>query len=75
MKFVYAILTVLENKPIMQTLVSNRQLTGREILDKVILTEDERKKYKAWKDEHKILEDLNKHQSIRVEIQEVEVQN
>ncbi len=75
MKFVYAILTVLENKPIMQTLVSNRQLTGREILDKIILTEDERKKYRTWNDEHKILEDLNKRQSIRVEIQEVEVQN
>lgn len=75
MKFVYAILTVLENKPIMQTLVSNRQLTGREILDKIILTEDERKKYRTWNDEHKIPEDLNKRQSIRVEIQEVEVQN
>ena len=43
MKYVYAVLTVLENKPIMQTLVSSKQLTGREILDKVILTEEERK--------------------------------
>ena len=73
MKYVYAVLTVLENKPIMQTLVSNRQLTGREILDKMILTEEERKKYKDWPDENKILEDLNKRQAIRVEIQEVEV--
>lgn len=73
MKYVYALLTVLENKPIMQTLVSNRQLTGREILDKKILTEEERRKYKDWPDENSILEDLNRHQSIRVEIQEVEV--
>jgi len=73
MKYVYAVLTVLENKPIMQTLVSNRQLTGREILDKMILTEEERKKYKDWPDENKILEDLNKRQAIKVEIQEVEV--
>lgn len=73
MKYVYAVLTVLENKPIMQTLVSNKQLTGREILDKIILTEEERKKYKDWPDENKILEDLNKRQSIRVEVQEVEV--
>ena len=73
MKYVYALLTVLGNKPILQTLVSNRQLTGREILDKKILTEEERQKYKDWPDENSILEDLNKHQSIRVEIQEVEV--
>ena len=73
MKYVYALLTVLENKPILQTLVSNRQLTGREILDKKILTEEERQKYKDWPDENSILEDLNRHQSIRVEIQEVEV--
>jgi hypothetical protein len=73
MKYVYAVLTVLENKPIMQTLVSNKQLTGREILDKMILTEDERRKYKDWPDENKILEDLNKRQSISVEVQEVEV--
>ncbi len=73
MKYVYAVLTVLENKPIMQTLVSPTQLTGREILDKVILTEDERKKYSSWPDESKILKDLNKRQEIRVEIQEVEV--
>jgi hypothetical protein len=74
MKYVYAVLTVLENKPIMQTLVSNKQLTGREILEKMILTEDERKKYKDWPDENKILEDLNKRQAISVEVQEVEVQ-
>lgn len=74
MKFVYAVLTVLENKPLMQTLVSNKQLTGREILDKLILTEAEKKKYRTWTDENKILKDLNKNQSISVEIQEVEVQ-
>ncbi|MDD3613068.1 MAG: hypothetical protein WAP98_01320 [Caldicoprobacterales bacterium] len=74
MKFVYAVLTVLENKPLMQTLVSNKQLTGREILDKLILTEEEKKKYRTWTDENKILKDLNKNQSISVEIQEVEVQ-
>lgn len=73
MKYVYAVLTVIENKPIMQTMVSSKQLTGREILDKLILTEDERAKYKSWTDENKILEDLNKRQSLRVEIQEVEV--
>jgi len=73
MKYVYAVLTVLENKPIMQTMVSNKQLTGREILDKLILTEDERQKYKDWQDENLILQDLNKRQSIRVEVQEVEV--
>lgn len=73
MKYVYAILTVLENKPIMQTLVSTTQLTGRDILDKVILTEEERKKYQDWPDENQILKDLNTHQEIRVEIQEVEV--
>jgi ATP-dependent phosphoenolpyruvate carboxykinase len=73
MKYVYAVLTILENKPIMQTLVSPTQLTGREILDKVILTEDEKKKYSDWPDENKILKDLNKRQEIRVEIQEVEV--
>jgi ATP-dependent phosphoenolpyruvate carboxykinase len=57
MKYVYAVLTILENKPIMQTLVSPTQLTGREILDKVILTEDERKKYSDWPDENKILKE------------------
>jgi len=73
MKYVYAILTVVDNNPIMQTYVSDKRLTGREILDRVILTEDERRRYKDWKDEKKILEDMNKTQSIRVEIQEVEV--
>lgn len=74
MKYVYAVLTVLESKPIMQTLVSSKQLTGREILDKMILTEEERKKYKGWADGNKVLEDLNKRQAIRVEVQEVEVE-
>jgi len=73
MKYVYAILTVVNNNPIMQTYVSDKALTGREIMDRVILTEEERRKYKDWKDEKKILEDMNKYQSIRVEIQEVEV--
>ncbi|MGI6538016.1 MAG: hypothetical protein ACOX22_06740 [Caldicoprobacterales bacterium] len=73
MKYVYAVLTVLENKPIMQTLLSDKRITGREILDRMILTEEERKKYKGWSDENRILEDLNKYQQIRVEIQEVEV--
>ena len=68
------VLTVLENKPIMQTLVSNRQLTGREILDKLILTKEEREKYADWPDENEVLADLNKKHSIRVEVQEVEVQ-
>lgn len=73
MKYVYAILTMIESKPIMQTIVSDIRLTGREILDKVILTEDEKIKYKSWTDEKSILEDLNKKQRIQVEIQEVEV--
>lgn len=73
MKYVYAILTIIENKPIMQTIVSNTRLTGRDILDRAILTEDEKKKYRTWNDEKLILEDLNKKQSIQVEIQEVEV--
>ena len=64
MKYVYAVLTVLENKPIMQTLVSNRQLTGREILDKLILTKEEREKYADWPDENEVLADLNKKHSI-----------
>ena len=42
-------------------------------MDAVILTEDEKIKYADWADENKILEDMNKRQSIRVEIQEVEV--
>lgn len=73
MKYVYAILTVVDNNPIMQTYVSDKRLTGREVLDRVVLTEDERRRYKDWKDEKKILEDMNKRQFIRVEIQEVEV--
>ena len=73
MRYVYAILTVVDNNPIMQTYVSDKAMTGRQIMDRVILTEYERKKYKSWDDENKILEDMNKTQSIRVEIQEVEV--
>jgi len=73
MKYVYAILTVVDNNPIMQTYVSNKPMTGRELMDEVILTEEEKKKYRTWDDENKILEDMNKTQSIRVEIQEVEV--
>ncbi len=73
MKYVYAILTVVDNNPIMQTYVSDKAMTGREIMDEVILTKDERKKYESWHDENEILEDMNKTQSIRVEIQEVEI--
>ncbi|NLI59832.1 MAG: hypothetical protein GX375_00175 [Clostridiales bacterium] len=73
MKYVYAILTVVDSNPIMQTYVSDKPMTGRQIMDKVILTDDERKKYRSWEDESRILEDMNKRQSIRVEIQEVEV--
>jgi len=73
MKYVYAILTVIEGKPIMQTYVSDQRLSGRQILDRVILTEDEKIKYKGWTDENEILKDMNQRQSIQVEIQEVEV--
>ncbi|NLJ40891.1 MAG: hypothetical protein GX352_04690 [Clostridiales bacterium] len=73
MKYVYAILTVVDNNPIMQTYVSDKTMTGRQIIDKVVLTEDERKKYRSWPDEKQILADMNKTQSIRVEIQEVEI--
>ncbi|MFY9177201.1 MAG: hypothetical protein WAO80_07500 [Caldicoprobacterales bacterium] len=73
MKYVYAILTVVDNNPIMQTYVSNKPMTGRQIMDEVILTEEEKEKYRTWDDENKILEDMNRTQSIRVEIQEVEV--
>ncbi len=73
MKYVYAILTVVEDNPIMQTYLSNEPMTGRQILEKVILTEKEKKKYKNWDDERKIVEDMNKTQSIKIEIQEVEI--
>lgn len=73
MKYVYAILIVVDNNPIMQTYVSDVAMTGRQLMDEVILTEDEKIKYADWADENKILEDMNKRQSIRVEIQEVEV--
>lgn len=73
MKYVYAILTVVDNNPIMQTYVSDKPMTGRQLMDEVILTEEEKEKYKTWDDENKILEDMNKTQSIRVEIQEVEI--
>lgn len=73
MKYIYAILTVVDNNPIMQTYVSNKTLTGREIMDRVIFTEEERKRYRNWNDANEILEDMNKYQSIKVEIQEVEV--
>ena len=73
MKYVYAILTVVENNPIMQTYVSDGPMTGRELLDEVILTDEEKEKYKDWDDERKIIQDMNKFQSIKVEIQEVEV--
>ena len=53
--------------------MSAMPMTGRELMDEVILTDEEKKKYRTWDDENKILEDMNKTQSIRVEIQEVEV--
>lgn len=73
MKYVYGVLTVLDNKPIMQMLVSDTRLTGRDVLDRVILTEDERKKYITWQDEKAIVNDLNKKIPIKVEIQEMEI--
>ncbi|MGI6706974.1 MAG: hypothetical protein ACOX6S_12320 [Clostridia bacterium] len=73
MKYVYAILTVVDNNPIMQTYQSDIRLNGREVLERVVLTDDEKEKYKNWSDEKEILRDMNKKQSIRVEIQEVEV--
>ncbi|MDD3839794.1 MAG: hypothetical protein PHP06_04390 [Clostridia bacterium] len=73
MKYVYAVLTVLEENPIMQTLVSNSRLTGRQVLDKVVLNSEEREKYKSWNSEEEILKDMNNKISIKVEIQEVEV--
>ncbi|MDK2992562.1 MAG: hypothetical protein PWP48_1795 [Clostridiales bacterium] len=73
MKYVYGVLTVLDNKPIMQMLVSDARLTGRDVLDRVILTEDERKKYITWQDEKAIVNDLNKKIPIKVEIQEMEI--
>ncbi len=73
LKYVYGVLTVLDNKPIMQMLVSDARLTGRDVLDRVILTEDERKKYITWQDEKAIVNDLNKKISIKVEIQEMEI--
>jgi len=73
MKYVYAILTVIENNPIMQTYQSNVRLTGKEVLERVVFTEDEKRKYSDWTDEKEILKDMNNRQSIRVEIQEIEV--
>lgn len=73
LKYVYGVLTVLDNKPIMQMLVSDARLTGRDVLDRVILTEDERKKYITWQDEKAIVNDLNKKIPIKVEIQEMEI--
>ena len=73
MKYVYAVLTVVDNCPIMQTIVSDNRLTGRQVLDKVVLSDDENKKYRGWPDEKKIIEDLNKKMSIKIEIQELEI--
>lgn len=73
MKYVYAILTIVDNNPIMQTYVSDTSMSGRQILDKVVLTKEEKRKYSSWEDENEILKDMNKRQSIRVEIQEVGV--
>lgn len=73
MKYVYAVLTVIEDKPFMQTHVSPKRLTGREILDILVLTDEERRRYQGVKDENQILMELNLRQRIRVEVQEVEV--
>jgi hypothetical protein len=48
-------------------------MTGRQLLDEVVLTDEEKQRYRNWTDERKIIEDMNKYQSIQVEIQEVEI--
>ena len=72
MKYVYAILTVVENNPYAD-IVSDKPMTGRQLLDVVVLTDEEKQRYRNWTDERKIIEDMNKYQSIQVEIQEVEI--
>jgi hypothetical protein len=57
----------------MQTYVSDKPMTGRQLLDEVVLTDEEKQRYRNWTDERKIIEDMNKYQSIQVEIQEVEI--
>ena len=48
MKYVYAILTVVENNPIMQTYVSDKPMTGRQLLDEVVLTDEEKQRYRNY---------------------------
>ena len=36
MKYVYAVMTVLNHQPILQTCISPVRLTGREVLDKMV---------------------------------------
>lgn len=73
MKYVYAVMTVLNHQPILQTCISPVRLTGREVLDKMVLTQEEQQRFRDLTSEERILEELNKTQSLRVEIQEVEV--
>ena len=73
MKYVYAVMTVLNHQPILQTCVSPVRLTGKQVLDKMVLTAEEQEKFADYADEEIILEELNKTQSVRVEIQEIEV--
>lgn len=58
----------------MQTYLSESRLTKRLIFDKIVLTENERKKYHDYITENEILKDLNTFYPIQVEIQEVEVE-
>lgn len=76
MKYVYAVLTMLGNNPIMQTHLSDRKLTGREILNNVVLTDEEKQRYASWRSSEKIIKDLNQraNYNIKMEIQEVEVE-
>lgn len=74
MKYVYAVLVITYDKPLMQTYLSESRLTKRLIFDKIVLTENERKKYHDYITENEILKDLNTFYPIQVEIQEVEVE-
>lgn len=74
MKYVYAVLVITYDKPLMQIYLSESRLTKRLIFDKIVLTENERKKYHDYITENEILKDLNTFYPIQVEIQEVEVE-
>lgn len=58
----------------MQTYLSENRLSKRSIFDKVVLTENERKKYRDFDNENEILNDLNTFYPIQVEVQEVEIE-